>query len=97
MPLAQIPAGYSIPMAVGGLVYRTRGQGHVVAVNISAEPGVALSAAILGSIVGIVPLLAYGLTMIVTGSHVACLAAQIGAALLEAGIIARLVPRMLKD
>jgi hypothetical protein len=97
IPLAQIPAGYSIPMAVGGLVYRTRGQGHVVAVNISAEPGVALSAAILGSIVGIVPLLAYGLTMIVTGSHVACLVAQMGAALLEAGIIARLVPRMLKD
>ncbi len=97
IPIAQTPAGYSIPLAVGGFVYRTRGAGHAVAVNITAEPGVALAAAILGSIVGIVPLVAYGLTMILTGSHVACLAAQAGVALIEAGIIARMIPRMLKD
>jgi hypothetical protein len=97
MPLAQIPAGYSIPMVVGGIVYRIRGAGHAVAVNVSAEPGIAFTAAILGSIVGVVPLLAYGLTMIVTGSHIMCLVSQAGIALLEAGVVRRLVPSVLKD
>jgi len=97
MPLAQIPAGYSIPMVVGGIVYRIRGAGHVVAVNATAEPGIAFTAAMLGSIVGIVPLLAYGLTMIVTGSHIICLVSQGGIALLEAGVVRRLVPSLLKD
>ena len=97
IPLAQIPTGYSIPLAVGGFVYKTRGAGHAVAINITAEPGVALAAAFLGSIVGIVPLVAYGLTVILTGSHVVSLAAQVGVALTEAGIIARIVPRALND
>lgn len=43
IPLAQIPAGYSVPMVVGGVVYRTRGAGHVVAVNLNAEPATVLN------------------------------------------------------
>lgn len=97
IPLAQIPAGYAIALLVGGFTYWKRGGGRVVAINMTSDTAmVMLSGAIAGA-VGIIPLVAYGLTMLLTGMHIICLSVQFIVAILLAVIAYRLVERMLKD
>ncbi|MCK5264273.1 MAG: hypothetical protein KAR03_01595, partial [Candidatus Thorarchaeota archaeon] len=97
MPLIQIPCGYVIGMTVGATVFKVRGGGRAVAVNVTSDQAVGILAGIVAALAGIVPLVGYGLAMIATGSHIISLGTQ-GLALLVMVLFARfLVPKLLKD
>jgi len=97
IPIIQVPCGYIIGMTVGATVYRVRGGGRAVAVNVTADQAMGLLSAAVGALVGIVPLIGYGLTMLFTGSQVFSLASQ-GVLVLVLILVAwRFIPRVLKD
>jgi len=97
MPLIQIPCGYVIGMTVGATVFKVRGGGRAVAVNVTSDQAVGILAGLVAALAGIVPLVAYGLAMIATGSHIISLGAQ-GLAVLVMVLFARFqVPKLLKD
>ncbi len=97
LPIVQIPMGYVIAMCVGAFIFKWRGGGRAVAVNVATDQATGFASALIGALVGITPLVGYGLMMILTGSHVLCIATQ--AALVAAlfGAVSRFVPRVLKD
>ena len=97
IPLVQIPAGYAIAMSVGSAIYRVRGGGRVVAINLAADQAIGLLAGVIAALIGIIPLVGYGLVMIETGSHILSLLTQLALATLEAMLAYRLVPMMLRD
>ena len=97
MPLIQIPCGYVLGMTVGGAVFKIRGGGRAVAVNVTNDQTMGFIAGGIAAGIGIIPLVAYGLTMIAYGTHIISLAAQ-GVTLLILVLITRFqVPKMLKD
>jgi predicted permease len=97
IPIIQIPCGYIVGMAVGGTVFRMRGGGRAVAVNVTSDQAMGLVSAAVGAIVGLAPLIAYGLAMLTTGSHIISLVSQ-GIIVLALVLVAwRLIPRLLKD
>jgi predicted permease len=97
IPIIQVPCGYVIGMAVGTTVFRLRGGGRAVAVNVASDQAMGLLSAAVGAIVGIVPLVAYGLAMLATGSHIISLASQ-GILVITLVIAAsRFIPNLLKD
>jgi len=97
MPIIQIPCGYVLGMTVGAAVFKIRGGGRAVAVNVTNDQAIGLVAGAVAAGVGIAPLIAYGLVMIATGSHIFSVAAQ-GLALLLLVLLARFqVPKLLKD
>ncbi len=97
IPLVQIPAGYAIAMFVGSTIYRVRGGGRAVAVNLAADQAMGLLAGVIAALVGIIPLVGYGIVMMATGAHILSLLTQLALATLEALLAYRLVPMMLKD
>jgi hypothetical protein len=97
IPLVQIPCGYTISIAVGAFIYWKRGDGRAVAVNVMADSGMSFLAAVIGAVVGIVPLAGYGVAMILTGSHIVSLATQVLVMILELVLIRSQVPKLLKD
>ncbi len=97
IPLVQIPAGYAIAMSVGSAIYHVRGGGRVVAINLAADQAMGLLAGVIAALIGIIPLVGYGLVMIETGSHILSLLMQLALATLEAMLAHRLVPMILKD
>jgi hypothetical protein len=97
IPLVQIPCGYAIALAVGGGIYRVKGQGRAVAMNIAFEPGMAIFAAAVASVFGIIPLVGYGLAMLVTGSHLVSIIVQVLVLIPELLLIRSQIPRLLKD
>jgi hypothetical protein len=97
IPLVQIPAGYAIAMSVGSIIYRVRGGGRVVAMNLAADPAMSLLAGVIAALVGIIPLVGYGIVLIATGAHILGLLTQLALATLEAMLAYRLVPMILKD
>ncbi len=97
IPLVQIPTGYAIAMSVGSAIYRVRGGGRVVAINLAADQAIGLLAGVIAALIGIIPLVGYGLVMIETGSHILSLLMQLALATLEAMLAYRLVPMILKD
>jgi predicted permease len=97
IPIIQMPCGYVVGMAVGGMVFKVRGGGRAVAVNITADQAMGFLAAATGALVGIAPLVGYGLTMIATGSHVLSLSSQGIIVLIMILAAWRLIPRVLKD
>ncbi|MGY5860967.1 MAG: hypothetical protein RTU09_01140 [Candidatus Thorarchaeota archaeon] len=97
IPFIQIPCGYAIALAVGGGIYRSRGQGRAVAVNIMFEPGMAIFAAGVAAVVGIVPLVGYGITMLVTGNHIASIIVQLMVVIPELFLVRRQVPKLLRN
>jgi len=97
MPIVQIPCGYVLGMTVGTAVFKIRGGGRAVAVNVTSDQTIGFVSAAIAAGIGIVPLIAYGVAMIATGLHLISLAAQ-GVALLVLVLIARFqVPKLLKD
>ena len=93
----QIPCGYVLGMTVGAAVFKIRGGGRAVAVNVTSDQAIGIIAGAVAALVGIIPLVGYGLAMIVTGSHIISLATQ-GLALLMMVLLARFqVPKLLKD
>ncbi|MFW9887782.1 MAG: hypothetical protein ACFFER_06345 [Candidatus Thorarchaeota archaeon] len=97
IPLVQIPCGYTISMAVGAVTYWKRGGGRAVSISVVADSGMSFLAAIIGALVGIVPLVGYGITLILTGNHIASLATQALVMILELFLIHSHVPKLLKD
>ncbi len=97
IPILQIPVGYFVGMTVGAIIFRIRGGGRAVAVNVTSDQAMGLVSAFAGAVVGIIPLIGYGLTMIATGSHIISLASQ-GIIVLSTVIVAsRFIPKLLKD
>jgi hypothetical protein len=97
LPIIQIPCGYVLGMTVGAAVFKIRGGGRAVAVNVTNDQTMGLIAGGVAAGVGIIPLVAYGLVMIATGSHIISLAAQ-GILLVLLVLVARYqVPKLLKD
>jgi predicted permease len=97
MPIIQIPCGYVVGMAVGGTVFKMRGGGRAVAVNVTSDQAMGLIAGAVGALTGIIPLVGYGLAMIATGSYLISLTSQ--GVLVVTSVIAasKLIPRLLKD
>jgi hypothetical protein len=97
IPVVQMPMGYVIGLVVGGAVFKVRGGGRAVAVNVTSDQAMGFFSAFMGAIVGIVPLLGFGLAMLLTGSQVISLVSQ-GLLVLLMVILSRMfVPRLLKD
>jgi len=66
-------------------------------VNVTNDQTIGFVAGAVAAGVGIVPLVGYGLTMLVTGSHIFSLAAQ-GISMILMVLLARFqVPKVLKD
>jgi predicted permease len=97
IPIIQIPMGYAIGMMVGGAVFKVRGGGRAVSVNVTSDQAMGFFSAFVGAIVGLVPLLGFGLAMIVTGSQIISLSVQ-GVLVLTMVVLSRMiVPKLLKD
>jgi hypothetical protein len=97
MPVIQIPCGYVLGMTVGAAVFKMRGGGRAVAVNVTNDQVMGFVAGAIAAGVGIAPLVAYGLTMILSGSHIISLTAQ-GFVIILLVLLARFqVPKLLKD
>ena len=97
IPIIQIPMGYAIGMCVGGIVFRVRGGGRAVAINVTSDQAMGFVSAFMGAIVGMGPLLGFGVAMILTGSQVISLAVQGLCVLVMVLISWRFIPRLLKD
>jgi hypothetical protein len=97
IPFIQIPCGYAIALAVGGGIYKSKGQGRAVAVNIMFEPGMAIFAAVIAAVIGIVPLVGYGITMLATGNHIVSIVVQLLVVIPEVFLVQRQVPKLLKN
>jgi predicted permease len=97
IPLIQIPCGYIIGMSVGATIFRIRGGGRAVAVNVASDQAMGIVSAAIGALVGIVPLLAYGLTMLSTGSQIFSLLSQAIIVVVAFGVVSRYIPKLLKD
>jgi hypothetical protein len=68
-----------------------------VAINLAADQAMGLLAGVIAALIGIIPLVGYGLVMIETGSHILSLLMQLALATLEAMLAHRLAPMILKD
>lgn len=97
IPIIQMPCGYVVGMAVGGTVFKMRGGGRAVAVNVTSDQVMGFLSGAVGALVGIVPLVGYGLAMLATGSHVFSLASQGVLVLVSVLAASRFIPRLLKD
>ena len=97
IPLFQLPCAYSIGAAVGGTIYKFRGGGRVTAVNLVGDQAMTFLALIVSAIVGLLPLLGYGIILLQTGNHLWSILGQLSIALLEALLIRITLSRILKD
>ncbi len=97
IPLIQIPCGYTISIAVGAFTYWKRGGGRAVSISVVADTGMTFLAAVIGALVGFVPLVGYGVAMILTGNHIVSLATQSAIMVMELILVQSQVPKLLKD
>lgn len=97
IPIIQIPCGYVVGMAVGGAVFKVRGGGRAVAVNVTSDQAMGFFSAAVGALTGIVPLLAYGITMLITGSQIISLFSQGVLVIALVLIVRNFIPKLLKD
>ncbi|PNX51012.1 MAG: hypothetical protein BV458_12195 [Thermoplasmata archaeon M9B2D] len=97
IPILAIPLGYAVPMSVGAAMYRYKGSGRAVAINLASDQKMALIAGFVGAIVGLVPLLCFGIIMIISGSQVFSLSAQLLGTLVLVVIAHTQIPKLLKD
>jgi hypothetical protein len=89
--------GYVIGMAVGGAVFKIRGGGRAVAVNVTSDQAMGFLSAFTGAIVGMVPLLGYGLIMYLTGSQIISLGVQGLFVLVMVAASWMFIPKLLRD
>jgi hypothetical protein len=89
--------GYAVPMSVGAAMYRFRGGGRAVAINIAADQRMGLLAGAVGALVGIGPLLGFGFIMMLTGSQIISLGTQALLTLLMVLVAHYQIPKLLKD
>jgi hypothetical protein len=84
-------------MTAGAVTYWKRGQGRAVAVNVTSDAAMSFQAAGIGALVGIVPLIGYGVAMILTGQHVISLTMQFLIMVIELVLVRSQITRLLKD
>jgi len=96
LPIIQLPCAYPIGYLVGAAVYRMRGGGRVVAINIAGDQAVVFLSMALTAAIGAAPLGAYALTLLTTGNHIMALGLQLVVVLLEVLAARYAYPRMLK-
>ncbi|MGY5854116.1 MAG: hypothetical protein RTU92_11155, partial [Candidatus Thorarchaeota archaeon] len=99
IPIVQIPCAYSIGNLVGTFVYRVRGGGRVVAVNISGDQIIVFAAMALSALISAVPLAGYAMTILTLNSpfeHAIALGVQFVIVILEILVARIIVPRLLK-
>ena len=97
MAIVQIPSGYAIGMVVGGAIYKIRGGGRAVAVNLTSDQAIGFMAAIVGVFVGSVPLIFYSIGLLLTGLHLLSLALQLIGVVVLLVIASRFIPKLLVD
>ncbi|MFW9961465.1 MAG: hypothetical protein ACFFDV_10620 [Candidatus Thorarchaeota archaeon] len=97
IPILAIPLGYVVPMSVGAAMYRYRGDGRAVAINMASDQRMALIAGFVGAVIGLGPLLCFGITMLFTGSQIFSLSAQLVGTLALVIVAHTQIPRLLKD
>jgi predicted permease len=97
IPVIQIPMGYVIGMVVGGVVFKVRGGGRAVAINVTSDQAMGFLSAFMGAIVGLMPLLGFGLAMTFTGSQIISLGVQGLFVLVMIVASWRFIPKLLKD
>jgi hypothetical protein len=97
IPLFQIPCAYSIGAAIGGTIYKIRGGGRVTAVNLVGDQAMSFLALIVSGIVGLAPLLGYGLVLLDTGNHLLSILTQLSISLGEAIVLRVTLPHILRD
>ena len=97
IPIIQIPCGYIVGMAVGATIFRIRGGGRAVAVNVASDQAMGLLSGAVGAIVGIAPLVAYGAVMLLTGMQIASLLSQAIIVAILVVVAWKYVPKLLKD
>ncbi|MGY5876885.1 MAG: hypothetical protein RTU30_14140 [Candidatus Thorarchaeota archaeon] len=99
IPIVHLPCSYSIGNLVGAIIYRIRGGGRVVAVNISGDQIIVATAMALSVLVSSVPLIAYAMTILALNSpfeHIIALGVQLAVVFLEMLAVRGIVPRLLK-
>jgi hypothetical protein len=96
IPLCQIPCGYAFAMTVGATIYLRKGGGSAVALNLASEQGLVIVSMAAGAVVGLLPLIGYGIALLSTGAHMISLGVQLLVSILESIIMWRLAPRLLK-
>ncbi|MHA2058305.1 MAG: hypothetical protein ACXACG_09280 [Candidatus Thorarchaeota archaeon] len=97
IPVIQMPMGYAIGMSVGGAVFKVRGGGRAVAVNVTSDQAMGFFSGFMGAIVGIVPLLGFGIVMYFTGSQIISLGVQALFVFTMVVVSRMFIPRLLKD
>jgi hypothetical protein len=97
IPLVQIPAGYAIAALVGGVIYKIQGGGRAVAITFTGNTALVFVSGIVAGVIGLIPLIGYGVTMILTGFHVLCLTVQLLLGIMISLLVRRYVSRLLKD
>ena len=96
LPIIELPCAYPIGYLVGAAVYRMRGGGRVVAINIAGDQAVVFLSMALTAAIGAAPLGAYALTLLTTGNHIMALGLQLVVVLLEVLAARYASPRMLR-
>ena len=97
IPIIAIPLGYAVPMSVGAAMYRYKGDGRAVAINLTSDQKMALLAGFVGAVVGLGPLVCFGVTMLTTGSQIYSLAVQALGTLAMVIMAHYRIPKLLKD
>lgn len=97
IPLFQMPCAYSIGASIGGTIYKVRGGGRVTAVNLVGDQAMSFLALIVSGIVGLSPLLGYGLALLSTGNHLLSILTQLSISLGEVIVLRLTLPRILRD
>ena len=97
IPIIQIPCGYIIGMVVGATIFRVRGGGRAVAINVASDQAMGLLSGAVGALVGIAPLVAYGAVMLLTGLQIASLLSQAIIVTILAAVVWKYIPKLLKD
>ncbi|MFW9805495.1 MAG: hypothetical protein ACFFFK_02040 [Candidatus Thorarchaeota archaeon] len=97
IPLFQLPCAYSIGGAVGGAIYRIRGDGRVTSVNLVGDQAASFIALIVSAMVGLLPLIGYSVILLQTGSHLLSILSQLSISLLEMVLLLIGLPRILRN
>ncbi len=97
IPIIALPLGFAVPMVVGATVYLLRGGGRAVAINLGADQKMVLIAGMVGAVVGLGPLVGFGVMMIITGSQILSLSIQLTIVAILVLLAQFQIPKLLKD
>ena len=97
IPVIQIPFGIAISLLTGAFIFKTKGGGRSIAVNLTQNTGTSLITVIVSGLIGSIPLVAYSAVFLLSTNHILSLGMQLLISLLVIILATRLAPRMLKD